>query len=199
MKTEHLHSSNPSSPQLDAGDFDEAGFQPRRDSFPTASQAHTGTSNVHRPTSVEETPSNYPFSALYLQDLSLQRKQLNQDGSPDDAAGSNPTSQSLASQKIKRMIPDRSAKPLGDPDVARRRRKPQDILNSADLPSTSRGESPLSTQSAKRPLPESPTSAFQPINASRRRQERRERSSSEETSPASHLEKKGSKDSRGRA
>lgn len=183
-KTEHLHSSNPSSPKVNADDMDDAGFQSRRDSFPTASQAQNDTSNAHRPASVDETPSNYPFSTSYLHDMSLRRKQLNQEDGDEDAAGRDPpTSRSVASQKTKRMIPDRSAKPLGDPDVSRRRRKPNEILKPADLPATSRGEPALSTQSAKRPLPESPTSAFQPTNASRRRQQPEERSTSEKTGP----------------
>lgn len=185
--TEHLHSSSPSSPinlEFDAGDMGDAGFHSRRDSFPTASQAQTGASNVHRPTSVHETPSDYPSSISYSKDMSLIRRQLHQEDSPEATASMNPpTSQSVASQKTKRMIPDRSAKPLGDPDVSRRRRQPHENPHHADLPSTSRGESALSTQSAKRPLPESPTDVFQPPNASRRRQQVRERPSSEEWVP----------------
>lgn len=164
------------------------------------SSASTGTPSLHQPKSVDEAPSNYPFSASYLQDMSLRRKQLHQDDSTDDAAGSDPpTSQNVAPQIIKRLVPDRSAKPLGDPDVARRRKKPAEVTSSS-ISSGSLGESAPGTESAKRPLPESPTSALQPASSSRRRQDVQETSSREETSPSSRRpDKKGSKDQRGRA
>ena len=200
MQTEHLHSSKPSSPDLDAGDSGHVGSTPRSDTFHTARQSTTSVSSLQGPTSVDETPSNFPFSSSYLGRMSSRHKGQHQDDNPDDAAGSDPpTSQSVASPRTKRLVPDRSAKPLGDPDVARRRSKPAKIASSADLPSTSLGESAPGTESAKRPLPESPTSAFQPTTSSRRRHHVEERSSSEEMGLPSRPEKKGSKDQRGRA
>ena len=204
METKHLHSSSDFGPDLIVGDLEDAGSNSQRGSFPSASQvtsqANTGTSSLHQPTSRDETPSNFPFSASYLQEMSLRRKQPHQDDSPNHAAGRDPpTSQSLASQKKRRLVPDRSAKPLGDLDVARRRRKPYEIPSSADLPSTSVGKSAPGTESAKRPLPESPTSAFQPTSSSRRRHPVEERSSSDEMGLPSRPENKGSKDQRGHA
>lgn len=194
MKTEDLHSSNPSSPDLNAGDSDHVGSTPRSDTFHTARQSTTSASSLQRPTSVDETPSNYPFSASYLEKMSLRRKEHHQDDSLDDVAGEDPpSSQSVASQTTKRLVPDRFAKPLGDPDVGRRRRKPSGTPSFAETPSTSMGES------AKRPLPESPTSAFQPTTSSRRRHHVEESSRREETGSPSRPERKGSKDQRGRA
>ena len=200
METKYVHSSNPSSPDIYVGDSGHIGSTPRSGSFHTARQSTIDASSLQRPTSVDETPSNYPFSASYLQELSLRRKQHHQDDSPDDAASKDPpTSQSVASHGMKRLVPDRSAKPLGDLDVGRRRRKPFETPSVAHLPSTSLGECAPGTQNTKRPLPESPTSASQPINSSRRRQNVGERSSREEMRPPSRLGKKGSKDHRGRA
>ena len=200
MQTEHLHLSKPSSPDLDAGDSGHVGSTPQSDTFHTARQSTTSVSSLQGPTSVDESPSNFPFSASYLGEMSSRRKKQHQDDSPDHAAGNDPpTGQNVASPRTKRLVPDRSAKPLGDPDIARRRSKPAEITSSAYLPSTSPGASAPGTESAKRPLPESPTSAFQPTTSSRRRHHREGTSSSEEMGLPPRPEKKGSKDQRGRA
>ena len=123
-----------------------------------------------------------------------------QDDSLDDAAGRDPPiNQSVASQTAQRMIPDRSAHSLGDSDFVGRRRQPYAYPNPTELPSTSLGESAPDTQSTKRALPESPTSASQRTNTTRRRQHVRERSSREEMGPPSQPGKKGSKNHRSRA
>lgn len=83
---------------------------------------------------------------------SMLHRQLFQDNFPDEAGGYREasTSESVASQRTNRMIPDRSAKPLGDTTAGRRSRPPYE--------DSSHGEGPHVTQSTKRPLPDSPPS-----------------------------------------
>lgn len=201
LETKNLHSSGPPSPDTSFRASEDEGFASRSRSFHTARQSTSGTSSLQQPASADKIPSNDSTSASYLREWSLIRKQLQQDDSPDASAGRDPpTSQSVASQRTKRMVPDRSAKPLGEQDTARRRRKPDEYPSLAELPvSTSLGESASEIQSSKRPLPDSPTSAFQPINATRRRQHPMERSSREEMGPPSQPGKKGSRNQKGRA
>ena len=201
MKTKDLHSSNPPSPELNPGDSDDAGSTSRTGSFHTARQSTISASSPQQPTSVEETHSTHRSNASYVQELSQLRRRPLRGASPDDAAGRDPpTSQTADSQRTNRMVPDRSAKPLGDPEVVdRRRRRPHEIPSSAELPSTSLGESAPGTHSMKRPLPDSPTSASGPTDTPRRRPNLRERPSREGMGPASHTGKKGSDNQKRRA
>lgn len=200
LETKHLHSSTPPSPDPDSRSSEDGGSASGSRSFRTASKSTRGTSSLQQLASADTRPSDQSASALYLREWSLIRKQLQQDDVPDETAGRDPpTSQSVASHSTKRMVPDRSTKPLGEQDTARRRRKPDEYSNLAELPvSTSLGESAFEIQSSKRPLPESPTSAFQPINATRRRQHPMERSSREEMGPPAQPGKKGSRNEKGR-
>lgn len=160
------------------------------------------TSSHRQQMSADTSPDRNPATPLNLSEASMLRRQLIQDDSPKDSGGRQDlsTSQVAVSQGAKRMIPDRSAKPLGDPDVVGRRRKPYENPNLAELPvSTSLGESAPGTQSTKRTLPESPTSASQPTNTTRRRQNSMERSSLEEMGPPPQPGKKGLKNQRDRA
>ena len=203
-KTEHLHSSSYPGPHINAGDSDDAGSSSQTSSFHTAKQSTISASSPQESTSAEQTPTTQRSNASYVQELSRLRRRPIHGASPDDAATRDPpTSQSAASQRTNRIVPDRSSRPLGDPEVVdRRRRQPHETPSFAELPSTSLGESAPpapSTQSTKRPLPDSPTSASGPIDTTRRRQHVRERSSREKMGPSSHSGKKGSKDQRGRA
>ena len=147
-------------------------------------------------------PSGPSSNASYLSDTSRpSRHLLDDDDSPDDAAGSGPpTGQSLASGRPKRTMPDRSAKPLGDPDVGRRREQPYVDPDTGELlVSTSLGASAPGTGSTKRPLPDSPTSLLQPDNTARRRQEAGDMRSREEMGSSSRSRKEHSHKQRGRA
>lgn len=201
VETMHLHSSSPPSPDPNRRSSEDESSASRSRSFHTARQSTNGASSLQQPTSADKTPSDHFASASYLREWSLIRRQLQQDDDHGEAASRDPpTSQSVASQSTKRMVPDRSAKPLGDQNIPRGRRKPDENPSLAELPvSTSLGESASEIQSSKRPLPESPTSAFQPINATRRRQHPMERSSREEMGPPSQPGKKGSRNQKGRA
>lgn len=186
---------------LDAGSTSSSG------SFHSARQSTIGASSPEQPTLVAETPSHPIGNDSYLQELRelpklpLTRRQTVQKNIPGDAAGrALPTSPSVASQGTKRIVPDRSAEPSGDPDVVRRRRKPEDSSIVTELSvSTSLGESAPDTQGTKRPLPRSPTTAAQPTDTARRHHQARERSGREGMGRASQLEKKDSKNQRGRA
>ena len=186
---------------MDSGPLDEAGSTSRSPSFHTARQSTISDSSLQQPGPAYKTPSDKVLSDAYLQESALRHRRHFPSSYPDDAPGKHPpTSQSVASPRTKQMIPDRSAKPLGDPDGARRRRNPSDYPSVTDLPvSTSLRESAPRTQSTKRPLPDSPPTASQPTNTTRRRQHPMERSSREEMGRPSQSEKKGSKDRRGRA
>ncbi|KAF6223692.1 hypothetical protein HO133_000535 [Letharia lupina] len=201
LETKHLHSSAPPSPHSNSRSLDDAGSTSRSLSFHTARQSTTSPSTLQKPGPPDKTPSDKVLSDAYLQESALRHGRLFPSSYPDEAAGKHPpTSQSVASPRTKQMIPDRSAKPLGDPDGARRRRNPSDYPSVTDLPvSTSLRESAPRTQSTKRPLPGSPPTASQPTNTTRRRQHPMERSSREEMGRPSQSEKKGSKDRRGRA
>lgn len=202
LKTRSLHSSQPSSPNMDSGASTDGDASPGRRSLHTGRKLANRASSHPSQRSADISPDRTSASASNLLEASMLRRQLHQEDSPEDSGGrKDPSmSESIASHKTKRVIPDRSAKPLGDLIAVRRRRKPYENSSLAELPvSTSLGESTSEIQSSKRPLPESPTSAFQPINATRRRQNPMERSSREEMGPPSEPGKKGSKNQSGRA
>lgn len=164
----------------------------------STSLGENSASSTQQPASADNAPPRHPvYGDPHLKESPRLPRTSFQNASRDHAAST--TSQIVASSSSKNIVPDRSIKALGGPDVARRR-KPDDTPSFAELPvSTSLGEPAPGMQSTKRPLPESPTSAFQPINATRRRQHVVERSSSEEISPPSHSGKRGSNNQRRRA
>ena len=151
-RTRHLHSISPTSPEFNDGeDSDSEGSTSRSTSFYSARQSTIRTSKRRRATWADMTTS-----------------------SPSTR------SQSPASPRTERRIPDRSAKPSGDPDNPGRRKPPYNQEGVTELTvSTSLGEGAPSTQSTKRTLPESPTSARQPHHTTRRKQHMRNKSSSE--------------------
>lgn len=167
----------------------------------STSLGEDGASSTQRTALAENAPPRPPvYGDPHLEESPQLPRTSFQNASRDHAAGRDPlTSQIGAAQQPRNIVPDRSIKPLRDPDVARRR-KPSEKPSSAECPvSTSLGEPAPGIQSTKRPLPESPTSAFQPINATRRRPPVVDRSSSEEISPPSHSGKRGSNNQRRRA
>lgn len=201
MKTRSLHSSQPPSPNMSSDSSAGRDAARGRHSFRPGEKLANHASSHQRQMSAGASPDTTTASALHSREALMLRRQLDQDDSPDDSGGrQNPsTSESVASQRTQSTIPDRSAKPSGDPDCVGRRRQPRAYPTSAELPSTSLGESAPDIQSTKRPLPESPTSASQPTNTTRRRQHVRERSSREEMGPPSQPGKKGSRNHRSRA
>ena len=87
----------------------------------------------------------------------------------DDPASTNPApNRTPDPQRSGRMIPDRSAKPLGDITEMRQRRH-------LDEASNGDGEGASARQRTKRPLPDSPTSQLQSEVSTRRRQDEMER------------------------
>ena len=182
-RTRHLHSSGPSDHDFNTSDnSDDSDPTTPSDTDEVAQQSTLGASSLRENTKADMTRSGPSASISYLPGASLLNRQ-NLEGDIDDDAANNgpPTSQGLGSRKTKRMIPDRSAKPLGDQDV--RRRRAPDRLSSQrdDSISTSVGESAPTVHSTKRPLPDSPSSQLQMENAVRRRQFEREISNREES------------------
>ena len=168
--------------------------------YHTARQSTISASSPEQPTSMAETPSHI-WTDSYLEDeRSRIRRQTHREDRLDGIPATDPpTSQSIASHRTRRVVPDRSAEPLGGQDTISRRRKPGDYSSVTELSVfTSLGESAPSTQSTKRPLPNSPTSALQPTDTARRRHHLRERSRREEMGPQSQSGKKDSKNQRGR-
>ena len=224
IKTRHLHSSNSSEHGFGANDDSyDADPTSRSSSYQTTRQSISRIRRHQRPTLADKARSGPSSNASYLSDTSRpSRHLLDDDDSPDDAAGSGPptgqslasgrpkrtmpdrsakqTGQSLASGRPKRTMPDRSAKPLGDPDVGRRREQPYVDPDTGELlVSTSLGASAPGTGSTKRPLPDSPTSLLQPDNTARRRQEAGDMRSREEMGSSSRSRKEHSHKQRGRA
>lgn len=202
MKTRSLHASQPPSPEIHS-DSSTYRYEALRACFShSGRQLAKNISSHPREDSPETSPTRTSANALKLLEASLLRRQLQQDDDPDDsdAGEDSPTTEAVAPQRARRLIPDRTAKPLGDPDVVRRRGQPHDYSSLAELPfSTSLGESAPVTQSSKRPLPDSPTSAFQPVNTPRRRQHVREKSSREELGSPSNSGRQDSTNRRSRA
>ena len=199
LKTSSLHSSQPPSPNTDSGSLADEYAAPGRLSFRIARRLANYVSSHQTRILPQLSPSRTPTSAQKLHEEKMRRKQLLQDDSSDDAGGrEDPSpSQIAALQSTKRVIPDRTTKPLGDPNAGRRRRPPSEDQGDTDSGpeldlSTSLGEPAPGTQGAKRPLPDSPTSDLQPTDDTRRRRHVRERSGREEMAPPSHSGKKGS-------
>ena len=203
IKTRHLHSSNSSEHGFSANDDSyDADPTSRSSSYKTTRQSISSIPRRQRPTLADKALSGPSSNALYLSDTSLPSRHLLGDyDSPDDAAGSGPpTGQSLASGRPKRAMPDRSAKPLGDLDVGRRRERPYVDPDTGELlVSTSLGASAPGTGSTKQPLPDSPTPPLQPDNTARRRQEAGDMRSREEMGSSSRSRKEHSHKQRGRA
>lgn len=202
METKDLHSSaRPGSDPIIRSSRDEDAAS-ESGSFRTARQSSDSTSSSLEINPTHLTSSSDPDSAAYLQSSTNLGRQRPSKHSDEASARRDPTTNPAAaqSQTTKKMIPDRTAKPLGGPHGTRQRRPPLAISSDGELLiSSSLGESPPTTQSSKRPLPDSPTSQLQLDNPTRRRQHVRETPSREEIGSSSRSGKKDSHKQRSRA
>lgn len=195
LETNRLHSSNPPSPDSTFCASDDEGSDSENLSFYTARPSANRASSPLRnsPTGID--PSSQLDGALNLQEGSRGRRLLPEDTNLARRDATIPP-QVTGSERMRRMIPDRSAKPIGDPRAVRRRRPPSaDLSPSESDITTSIGESAPGTRSTKRPLPDSPT---QPDNTTRKGQQARERPGREEMGSPSRSGMKDSNNRRGR-
>ena len=176
-ETQHLHSSTRSSPESDIPSSEDEGSASTSQPFHSARPSADSVSSTPQLNSTGNPLSSEHIGAAYLRAWTQSgRKTLPGDVREDLARRDAAANQTEESHTSKRMIPDRSAQPLGDA-----------------------GESAPTTQSSKRPHPDSPTSQLQSENAARRRQDPRESPSREETGSSSRHGKKDSHRRRDRA
>ena len=175
-ETQHLQSSPEPLPDADIQPSDDRASVSESRSF------HSARQSVDRASSVPLNPQGVLTSgdldgAAYLQASTTLGNQTLAKDTPRDSARRDPTANQIADpQRSKRIVPDRSAQPLGD----------------------STGSAPA-TQNSKRPLPDSPTSQSQSNDPPRRRQHEEEGTSREGTGSSSRPGKKDSHKRRDRA
>ncbi|CAF9926619.1 MAG: hypothetical protein ALECFALPRED_003486 [Alectoria fallacina] len=112
---------------MDSGSSADGDAALGRHSFRPGEKLANHASSHQRQMSAGASPDTATAGALHRREALMLRRQLDQDDSPDDSGGrQNPSSsESVASQRSQRIIPDRPAKPLGDTIFVGRRRHPQ--------------------------------------------------------------------------
>ena len=180
-ETEHLHSS--SQPRADSSirSSEDRRSNSESRSFYSARESPDGATGW-RPDPPIFLPSGHIDGPAYLRAWSQLGKQaLTRNVHDDSAHREQAENKNADPQRPKRMIPDRSARPLG-------------YFSEGDS-----SESPPATQSSKRAPPDSPPAQSQPNNPTRRHQHKGERPSREEIGSSSRPERKTSHKRRDRA
>ena len=175
-ETKHLHSSTRPSSDSDIQSSEDGDSGSRSQDFHSARQSADSGPSLHSdPPGL--LPSGDINGAAYTRAWSLLGKHaLSRTNHNDSAHRDQAANQTADSQRPRRMIPDRSAQPLGD--------------------ST---RSTPATQGSKRSLPDSPTSQTQSNDPPRRRQHEEEGPSRLATGSSSRSGKKDSHRRRDRA
>ena len=175
-ETKNLHSSGQPKPDSNIRSSEDRASTSGSRSFHSAQESSDSASSLPL-----DPPGLLPSGDIDGPASSRARSLLGKHALPrndhnDSARGDQAVNQTADPQRPRRMVPDRSAQPLGD------------SIRSAPA-----------TQKSKRPLPDSPTSQLQSEEAARRRQLEREISSREEISSPSRPGKKDSHKRRDRA
>ena len=111
----------PASPNMDSDSLGDQDAARGKGSPHTGRKSANNAFSHQQQMSTETSPKRSPANESNLREASLLRRQLLQDDSSDGSDGRRDRSitESVASWRTRRIVPDGSAKPLGDADAGR--------------------------------------------------------------------------------